>query len=506
MKLKPTMMFLAWALAASVAAQAQWFHFTTPISGGMSLRMSDGSFSGGIGVTFETMTANVFVDPQAQTVRIIGHVSTTLSAPSIDLSGVRQIPGVFPDPPTSAEATLIVRLGTESKGLNFDTGPMAAAWNPNANNYGLSDATVLRTIRIKGEYTLTTGGQTHTEQFTYDMNQALGGAFTYSGFRNTNYPQSVYLEGVGTHGGMFCYSVPTALAQYTAPNGVSISLRPGAWSWGVIQAESFSWSAAPVVALPGQIELPDQDPTTVTITGQPQPLTVNEGETAIFSVAATGPQPLAYRWLLNAAPISNGGRISGAETETLSITAAQPIVDAGSYQVVVSGGGQSATSTVATLTVNVPPSYPRHRAKATATVVNGAVSAIVLTDPGYGYTNNPPPAVRIRDASGLEAAAHAVVSNGLVVRIDLDQPGHGYSAATTVVIAPPPFSPSLSVLVKTVTVKMAVVLGRKYRLDVSTDLKTWAPVGDPFVAEDDTLTRDFEVVETGRYFRIQEVP
>lgn len=147
-----------------------------------------------------------------------------------------------------------------------------------------------------------------------------------------------------------------------------------------------------------------------------------------------------------------------------------------------------------------------HRATATAQVVNGFVVGITMTDPGYGYPDTPPPTVLIHDATGIGVAVHAIVNGGVVERIEIDNPGRGYSSNATVVIAPPPFSPSLSIRVKTVSVEMSVVLGRKYQLDVSSDLKTWAHAGDPFVAEADVIVQEFDVTETGRYFRIGEVP
>jgi outer membrane protein assembly factor BamB len=139
-------------------------------------------------------------------------------------------------------------------------------------------------------------------------------------------------------------------------------------------------------------------------------------------------------------------------------------------------------------------------------VVNGFVVGIAVSDSGYGYTSNPPPLVSIRDTSGTEAAAHAVVMNGFVVEIVIDNPGRGYSTNATVLIARPATLPSLSVAVKTVSVQMTVVLGRKYQLHVSTDLKNWVSAGEPFVADDNTITKDFDVVDTGRFFRIEEVP
>ena len=43
---------------------------------------------------------------------------------------------------------------------------------------------------------------------------------------------------------------------------------------------------------------------------------------------------------------------------------------------------------------------------------------------------------------------------------------------------------------------MKVFLGRKYRLEATTDLKTWNPVGDAFVAQDEELVQEFDVDTT----------
>jgi hypothetical protein len=138
-------------------------------------------------------------------------------------------------------------------------------------------------------------------------------------------------------------------------------------------------------------------------------------------------------------------------------------------------------------------------------VVNGCLVGTTITDPGYGYTNNPTPAVRVRDATGAGATAHAVVENGRVVRLEVDNPGQNYSADARILVAAPPFSPTLTVAVTRVAVQMSVVLGRRYQLDVSQDFQSWTPVGNPFTAEDDTVTQELEVTNTGRFFRIQEI-
>jgi hypothetical protein len=157
-------------------------------------------------------------------------------------------------------------------------------------------------------------------------------------------------------------------------------------------------------------------------------------------------------------------------------------------------------------TLSRPATCAPYRATATATLDNGFLVKINITDGGCGYTNNPLPVVLIRDASGTGATAHAVVTNGVVASIVIDDAGKNYSTNTVVLIAPPPFFPTLSISVKTVSVQMSVVIGRKYELDVSTDMMSWTPVEPPFVAQDDTITQEFDVTNTGRFFRIVEVP
>jgi hypothetical protein len=153
----------------------------------------------------------------------------------------------------------------------------------------------------------------------------------------------------------------------------------------------------------------------------------------------------------------------------------------------------------------LPPQKAR-RAQGVPQVVNGFVVGVSITDPGYGYPTNPPPAVRIRDISGADATAHAVVNDGIVEQIVIDNAGRGYSTNATVVIAPPPFSPTLKLEVLKVALEMSVVLGRKYQLEASTDLQAWTQVGTAFVAEADTIRQEFDVTTTGRFFKLTEVP
>ena len=87
------------------------------------------------------------------------------------------------------------------------------------------------------------------------------------------------------------------------------------------------------------------------ITTQPASQTVNQGQSAAFSVAASGTAPLSYQWRLDGAPVA------GASTPTCTIPSAQSS-DSGDYTVLVANSAGTVTSDVAHLTVNavLPPS------------------------------------------------------------------------------------------------------------------------------------------------------
>ena len=74
------------------------------------------------------------------------------------------------------------------------------------------------------------------------------------------------------------------------------------------------------------------------------------GQTASFSVIATGQGTLTYQWRKGGQPLTDVGRITGTTTATLTIDPVE-LADAGSYDVVVEGACGSVTSEAATLTV-----------------------------------------------------------------------------------------------------------------------------------------------------------
>lgn len=88
------------------------------------------------------------------------------------------------------------------------------------------------------------------------------------------------------------------------------------------------------------------------ITSQPAAITKNAGETASFSVTASG--ATSYQWKKNGVNLSNGGRISGATSATLGISSVQ-LSDAGFYSVAVANTGGSITSSEAQLVIATTP-------------------------------------------------------------------------------------------------------------------------------------------------------
>src|SRR5256885_380886 len=118
-------------------------------------------------------------------------------------------------------------------------------------------------------------------------------------------------------------------------------------------------------------------PAPPSISTQPASQTVSSGQTATFSVTATGTAPLAYQWKKNSVAIS--GAMSSAYT-----TAATTSSDSGAqFTVVVSNAAGSVTSSAAMLTVNpaaVAPSITMQ--PASQTVSSGQTATFSVTATG----------------------------------------------------------------------------------------------------------------------------
>lgn len=112
---------------------------------------------------------------------------------------------------------------------------------------------------------------------------------------------------------------------------------------------------------------------------QPTNLTVLSGQNAAFSATAIGYQPLSYQWLQNGTNLNNRGGISGATNNVLMFTPAT-ITDSGQYSLVITNYYGAITSSVATLTVVIPPGIGSVSANS-----NGSFNLNLLGTPGYTY-------------------------------------------------------------------------------------------------------------------------
>src|SRR6266566_103631 len=108
----------------------------------------------------------------------------------------------------------------------------------------------------------------------------------------------------------------------------------------------------------------------------PASQTVTSGQTASFSVTATGAAPLSYQWN------KNGAAISGATSATYTTPPTTSSDNGAQFAVVVSNSAGSAASNAATLTVNagaVAPSITTQPASQTVTVGQMATFTVVAT-------------------------------------------------------------------------------------------------------------------------------
>ena len=122
--------------------------------------------------------------------------------------------------------------------------------------------------------------------------------------------------------------------------------------------------------------------------GEPQSLTNNAGTRAVFTVTATGTAP-TYQWQLDGTDLSDGVKIFGSTTPSLSISNVVAI-DAGSYTVIVANGAGSVTSSVAVLTILDPAvnTQPVSRTNVAGDTANFFVVAAGTTPLSYQWRFN----------------------------------------------------------------------------------------------------------------------
>jgi uncharacterized protein DUF1573/ASPM-SPD-2-Hydin domain-containing protein/immunoglobulin I-set domain protein len=176
------------------------------------------------------------------------------------------------------------------------------------------------------------------------------------------------------------------------------------------------------------------DPVAPSITSQPASQTITVGQTATFSVGASGTAPLSYQWQ------KNGSAIAGAISSTYT-TPAETISDSGAqFAVVVSNSAGSTTSNTAVLTVNaVAPSITTQPASRTITAGQTATFSVTASGTAplnYQWSKNAT-AISGATSSSYTTPAETTSDNGAQFTVAVaNTAGNVTSNAATLTVNP----------------------------------------------------------------------
>ncbi len=180
------------------------------------------------------------------------------------------------------------------------------------------------------------------------------------------------------------------------------------------------------------------------ITTEPASQTVTVGQTATFTVVATGTAPLSYQWK------KNGTTISGAMSSSYTTPATTSADNGSQFTVVVSNIASSVTSSAATLTVNaaaVAPSITTQPASQTVTAGQTATFTVVATGTAplsYRWMKG---GTTISGATSSSYTTPATTSadNGSQFTVEVSNTaGHATSSAATLTVSAAAVVPSIT--------------------------------------------------------------
>ena len=186
------------------------------------------------------------------------------------------------------------------------------------------------------------------------------------------------------HHPMRGFRVPAA--PETSTRRILVCLRV----FGLLLTFSFSgWILTGCSGLKGSQSINSAAPS---ITLQPANQSVTAGQTATFTVAATGTAPLSYQWR------KNGTAVAGATSSTYAMPSTTSSDNGSQFSVVVSNTAGSVTSAAATLTVSAAPVAPSiTKQPASQSVTAGQTATFTVT---------------LSTASGLAVSVNYATSNG----------------------------------------------------------------------------------------------
>jgi hypothetical protein len=200
-----------------------------------------------------------------------------------------------------------------------------------------------------------------------------------------------------------------------------------------------------------------------TITTQPVSQTVTAGQTATFTVTATGTGPLSYQWY------KGGVAISGATSSSYTTPAIASSDNGSSYTVVVSNEAGTVASAPATLTVSaapVPPAITTQPVSQTVTAGQTATFTVAATGTGplsYQWYQGGV-AISGATSSSYTTPATAIGNSGASFTVIVSNAvGTVTSAPATLTVSAAPVPPAIT----TQPVSQTVTVGQTATLNVT---------------------------------------
>lgn len=177
------------------------------------------------------------------------------------------------------------------------------------------------------------------------------------------------------------------------------------------------------------------------IVTQPTSVTASDGQGVMFSVVASGSEPLSYQWRRDGAPIT------GATTSSYSIAAATPGDSGAQFTVSVTNTAGTVTSAAAVLTVTaVPPSIMAQ--PQAQTVTDGANATFSVVANGtlplqYQWFKNGTPIGT--NSSTLTLAAVPYTDNGATITVTVSNPSPTTVTSNGALLTVSPRAPAITV-------------------------------------------------------------
>jgi hypothetical protein len=221
------------------------------------------------------------------------------------------------------------------------------------------------------------------------------------------------------------------------------------------------------------------------ILSSPAPRTNNAGTGTTFVVQAGGTGLLGYRWYRNGTNLlSDGPRIAGASSATLSITNLSG-ADAGAYTVIISNAPGAVTSAPPALLKVLDPlltSQPQSRSNHAGTAVSFSV-ATAGTPPVYQWLKDSAPISQATNPTLLLPSV-TLTDSGLYNVVVSNIYGSLPSATANLTVFPPPLIQSIAVSNDTAAITWSSIPGAMYTLQSNNTLldTEWVNLSPPVQA------------------------